>query len=657
MKKRILSLCGILLLFVLSSAGSAGEAFASDQPRTDATIEERAAGFITDSFNVDATIQKDNSYLITEKISVDFIVPSHGIYREIPVAGSVVSEYQGQRVVMDARMKIDSVSVEGAPFTRSMSGDNVLLKIGDPNRMITGPMTYTINYRARLYDDGIPDYDLIYYNVLPTDWFTPIRSVQIRVAIPGADTDVSGAELIAGLAGSTDTTTYFDTNTQIDKQNGYVLFTAKSKGTLPMYAGATFLLRVPQGFFQNQLSDAGLIRNVLIVFIAAPLSCLILWFVFGRDKKPVVTVEFYPPEGLPSGEIGYLVDGKVQTKDLLSMILWWASQGLLTIDETSEGKFTIKKKGVLPAGVKLYQKTLWDALFVRGDRIDIGTPDNVHPLMLAQSKRQLIHEYKDDVKTNLYTKTSMRATVVCALIALAPVIAYIAYTALAVAPTAISNGAGNTGSNSATVLGAIVGVVVLFVFIMVVRDLGRIGGIGIGTAILMGMRMGLLFITLAIGIVGSAALHLPEFLMAAASVAACVFFAYIARRRTEYYEAILGRIRGFKNFIKVAENDRMQKLFADDPQYYYKTLPYAWVFGLSDIWAKKFENMITAPPDWYSGYYGANMFSTALLLSSMNRLNTATVNSFRSPVQSGGGGGFGGGFSGGGFGGGGGGRW
>jgi uncharacterized membrane protein YgcG len=162
--------------------------------------------------------------------------------------------------------------------------------------------------------------------------------------------------------------------------------------------------------------------------------------------------------------------------------------------------------------------------------------------------------------------------------------------------------------------------------------------------------------------------NLADVLAAAASTGLAIFFAVIARRRTPYYDDILNRILGFREFIRVAEKDRMERLFAQDPQYYYNTLPYAWVFGLSDVWAKKFEGMVTEPPEWYSGSYGGDMFTTWLMIDSMNRLHHASLASFRpEAVPAGGsdsGGGWGGGdfsggggFSGGGFGGGGGGSW
>ena len=85
--------------------------------------------------------------------------------------------------------------------------------------------------------------------------------------------------------------------------------------------------------------------------------------------------------------------------------------------------------------------------------------------------------------------------------------------------------------------------------------------------------------------------------------------------------------------------------------YFYKILPAAYIFGISDKWINKFESIMRLNPDWYSG----------------NHLNTVTFNDFANSiasvsvpsVENGGisSSSGGGGFSGGGGGGGGGGSW
>jgi len=117
--------------------------------------------------------------------------------------------------------------------------------------------------------------------------------------------------------------------------------------------------------------------------------------------------------------------------------------------------------------------------------------------------------------------------------------------------------------------------------------------------------------------------------------------------------AILSELKGFKQFIKVAEENKLKMLLQEDPTYFESTLSYALTFGLFDKWAKKFEALDLQPPSWYSSSAGVlNMhnFSNSFT-NSIASTKTTMVSAPSSSSSSGGG------SSGGGFGGGGGGSW
>jgi uncharacterized membrane protein len=131
-------------------------------------------------------------------------------------------------------------------------------------------------------------------------------------------------------------------------------------------------------------------------------------------------------------------------------------------------------------------------------------------------------------------------------------------------------------------------------------------------------------------------------------------------KRTELGITYLGKILGLKRFIEVAEKDRLEMMVKDDPTYFYKILPYAYVLNVSDVWSKKFESIAIEQPSWYSGpntHFNAFIFMHSFnqTLNHMNQVMTSIPQ--RSGTGGGGFGGGGGGFSGGGFGGGGGGSW
>ena len=122
-------------------------------------------------------------------------------------------------------------------------------------------------------------------------------------------------------------------------------------------------------------------------------------------------------------------------------------------------------------------------------------------------------------------------------------------------------------------------------------------------------------------------------------------------RRTEQGAQWAGRILGLKRFIETAEADRIKMMVRDDPASFYHILPYAYVLGVTDEWAKRFESIALEPPRWYYGYYGGT-WSTLYFTRSLYRGMNQALASMTAAKSSGGGSGYGGGgFSGGGAGG------
>ncbi len=111
-------------------------------------------------------------------------------------------------------------------------------------------------------------------------------------------------------------------------------------------------------------------------------------------------------------------------------------------------------------------------------------------------------------------------------------------------------------------------------------------------------------------------------------------------------------LKGFKNFIKIAEENKLKMLLQDSPSYFETTMGYALAFGLFDQWAKKFEALNLQPPSWYTSSTGAFTMHN-FTHSFSDSISSAQSTMVSSPSSSG----SGGGSSGGGFGGGGGGSW
>ncbi|MCL4364643.1 DUF2207 domain-containing protein [Patescibacteria group bacterium] len=133
-------------------------------------------------------------------------------------------------------------------------------------------------------------------------------------------------------------------------------------------------------------------------------------------------------------------------------------------------------------------------------------------------------------------------------------------------------------------------------------------------------------------------------------------FGRIMPRKTQDGSNSFAVAKSLKNFLTTQE--RQLEFQADKQLMFERLLPFAIVFGVEKIWAKRFADLELKPPTWYQGYYGGT-FNSWIFIGSLN----SSFNSFQTvatPMRSSSGfsSGFGGGgFSGGGGGGGGGGSW
>ncbi len=133
-----------------------------------------------------------------------------------------------------------------------------------------------------------------------------------------------------------------------------------------------------------------------------------------------------------------------------------------------------------------------------------------------------------------------------------------------------------------------------------------------------------------------------------------VIFGALMPRRTQAGVDLLFKIKGFERYMRQAENYRQQ--FYEKENIFDKFLPYAIVFGIADLWAKKMELIYGKDyfknyhPIWFVGYNHAS-FDLNTFTSQLNSITTSISQSTSTYSGAGGAGGAGGGGGGGGGGG------
>lgn len=125
----------------------------------------------------------------------------------------------------------------------------------------------------------------------------------------------------------------------------------------------------------------------------------IIWRFIGRDKKRAIIVQYYPPPDISPAEAGYLWDSKLQNRDLISLIYFWAGKGLINIREIyneaqKQNDFELSKLKSLPNDAKNFEKTIFNRLFRSSDTIKVSTLKNTFYLTMQQAEKEIKQHVK-----------------------------------------------------------------------------------------------------------------------------------------------------------------------------------------------------------------------------------------------------------------------
>ena len=87
------------------------------------------------------------------------------------------------------------------------------------------------------------------------------------------------------------------------------------------------------------------------------------------------------------------------------------------------------------------------------------------------------------------------------------------------------------------------------------------------------------------------------------------FFSIIMERKTDYGEMIIAKVKGFKNYLDIAEKNQIEMLAEENANYFYDILPYAYVLNVSNKWIDKFDKKNVPNIDLSAlDYYENNFF-------------------------------------------------
>jgi len=179
-------------------------------------------------------IRRDGSVLVTEQILYDFGGDRrHGILRDIPVLSPYSLRYNRYLRVAVRSVTSDTGDV---PYSVSTTGGSVVIKAGDPHRVVTGMHEYWLDYLVRGGMSIVGGRDELRWNAIGDQWAIPISNVRVVVISP---TTTVGVNCWAGIHGSTTRCGLATTSAA-----GSAVFVQRR---LSPYEGLTVAVDLPQG--------------------------------------------------------------------------------------------------------------------------------------------------------------------------------------------------------------------------------------------------------------------------------------------------------------------------------------------------------------------------------------------------------------------------
>ena len=663
--------------------------------------------YVIDKYDINIIVNENNTFDITETITAYFNVSKHGIFRTIPLKNTIV---RLDGTTSTNRTQVSNISVDNE-YKKIRENGKYKLQIGSKDHTLIGEQKYVIKYTYNLGKDPMNNYDELYYNIIGNEWDTVIGNITFSITMP-KDFDSSKLGFSSGTKGS------IDNSKVIYNVNGNKI-TGTYNGILDVGEALTVRCELPEGYFVDAKLDINKIDYLMffvpIIFLVIS---ILLWYIFGRDDQIIETIEFYPPEGLNSLDVGFLYKGRAENKDVTSLLIYLANKGYLEISnkkiELNADKINLNQESINNANKKImilqnkinelkasnpssqkikYYENMLDIYK------NIDTPINYEQYGLKSSinninkkNKFLIRKLKDYDGTNLheqwfmeglfeynrkevtdsmlynnfyitnnrilhtinnkqnknkvFEKSSLNKKIFIILMIIAsyclitipPIFTYGEQEILifALAFPAIGFTA---------LLGMLFGDIPIFVKIF-----GVFWGLGFG---------GIPWLITVLPALMQDMSYLICYIIGLLCISGMILVIKYLPKRTKYGNEMLGKLKGFKNFLETVEKEKLESLVMENPNYFYDILPYTYVLGVSDKWIKKFESISLQAPSWYDS---SNSFD----ISSFNRFINSTMTSAQgamtsSPSSSSGGsssgGSSGGGSSGGGSGGGGGGSW
>ena len=501
-------------------------------------------------YDVNVHILNNGNIDVVEKILYDFSPHKrHGIFRNIPINKNIID-----------LISVNQDNKYYTSYVKSLENNNLVIKIGDKNTLITGEHLYTIHYVIkRAVFKKNDNFNAISLNAIGTGWKVDINNVNVDVYLPPK---LSTAKFIVyvGKKGSVKKLNYQQVNSM-----HYKIYIPR---LLP-YEGITF----------DVIFDKKLIEiykpNVIWIYIYLFIAMLGIYLYYSRYKMPYISKspQYYPPKDLTILKSGLLIDEVADLKDISTAVLELATKGYLKIEQKNKDVFFKKLKD--GSDLKDDQAILFNEIL---GNIEIGNSINAKYVSIDSNK---INNWLYDwgLKEGYFIEKlyELKFTFLLKItLFLLPFVGYAFYQ--------------NFGFNFDLILDRIVMLIFIMIGVLILLSSGLISKI-----------VGIIFTSFTIYMfyVESAIEYEYTILL---TIIPFIFAIYLSKNLNVYTAKGIKKLKyllGLKEFILRVEKDKIERFLKEDPNYLDKIVPYAVLFGV-EHWLYLY-NEFDVDRSWYKG--------------------------------------------------------
>lgn len=575
-------------------------------------------------FKTDIVVNKDSSLLITENIIADCgnLPNKHGIFRVLP------TQSKTEKGVFKTPIELISITdFNGNSYNYQTIKDNynhtITWKIGDSNKTVSGVNNYKIVYRVEnAIRFGNNNFDEFYWNVMGNFWDISTDNFSAKINFPPEVTNQNAVvDYYTGFLGSKDKSlaTYFwNPDNSLD-----VISVSK----LQPGEGVTVSVIFPKNIFTPyEPSFWEKYREYFYnLFFLIPFGVFIFaflkWRKYGKDpkmKKPIPP-EFGIPNNITPIQMGMVLrHGAWSNNFVTATLINLAVKKFIIIEKIEEKVLFLKTTDYKLSKAENYKNidTLTDTEKVLLEKI--FQPGGWTKFITINKDGKTVKESEDKGYSS---------------VKLLDLKNQFAYSIPKIKKSALADAinSGWMSQDGAKYLNKFAVAGFFFIFST--------------------------FFLIPVGLIISEIVEFSavKFIVSwGLSGFILLFFSFIMPKRTQAGVDLLFKIKGFELYMKQAENYRQQ--FYEKENIFDKFLPYAIIFGIAELWAKKMQLIYGEDyfkkyhPVWFVGS-SIGSFDLDSFTSQLNSISSAISSSTGSSSGSGGGGSSGGGGGGGGGGG------